>query len=166
MIELMLTNPGGRLDVAQIIGRNNEIARYWKILANRSLVLTAERRIGKTHILAKMEADGCNGFLPFYQELESVHSTVELIRSIYTTVRPAVGLAAKTKGVMVQAWTALVPKRIKDIDVPTAKENWKALLRAALTDVAENLEEGHLAVFLWDEFPLMLYNLVRREGEA
>ena len=50
----MQINPGGRLDTKDIIGRDNEIDRYWGVLQRQGLVLSAERRIGKTHILLKM----------------------------------------------------------------------------------------------------------------
>ena len=50
----MQINPGGRLDIRDVVGRDNEIARYWEILARQGLVLSAERRIGKTHIALKM----------------------------------------------------------------------------------------------------------------
>ena len=50
----MQINPGGCLDTKDIIGRDNEIDRYWRVLQRQGLVLSAERRIGKTHILFKM----------------------------------------------------------------------------------------------------------------
>ena len=50
--------PGGLLDTKDVIGRDEEIARYWQILNRQGLVLSAERRIGKTHILFKMR-DEC-----------------------------------------------------------------------------------------------------------
>ena len=53
----MQINPGGRLDIRDVVGRDNEIARYWEILARQGLVLSAERRIGKTHIALKMRTD-------------------------------------------------------------------------------------------------------------
>lgn len=47
----MRINPGGRLNTEDIIGRDNEIARYWRVLERQGLVISAERRIGKTHSL-------------------------------------------------------------------------------------------------------------------
>ena len=82
----MQINPGGRLNTKDVMGRDNEIARYWGVLERQGLVISAERRIGKTHIVLKMRDECRSGFLPFYQDLEAVHSTAELIRSIYGTV--------------------------------------------------------------------------------
>ena len=84
-------NPGGRLDTKDIIGRDNEIDRYWRVLQRQGLVLAAERRIGKTHILFKMREECKSGYVPFYQDLEAVHSIADLIRSIYRTVQQSWG---------------------------------------------------------------------------
>jgi hypothetical protein len=46
----IVANPGGRLNLDDIVGREKEIQRYWKVLEGRSLVLSAERRLGKTHL--------------------------------------------------------------------------------------------------------------------
>jgi hypothetical protein len=50
----MKSNPGGQLPVSEIIGRDDFVRRLWDIIARQSLVLTAERRMGKTHIVKKM----------------------------------------------------------------------------------------------------------------
>ena len=65
----MQINPGGRLDNSDIIGRDDEITKYWRILQRQGLVLSAERRIGKTHILFKMREECQAGYVPFYQDL-------------------------------------------------------------------------------------------------
>jgi hypothetical protein len=82
----MRINPGGRLDAKDVVGRDKEIDLYWSILARQGLVLSAERRIGKTHIVRKMQEEAPPPFLCFYQDLEGVHSVRELLRSVYDTV--------------------------------------------------------------------------------
>jgi hypothetical protein len=52
----MRSNPGGYIPPGQVIGRDTQIRRYWNVLEGRSLVLSAERRMGKTTIIRKMEA--------------------------------------------------------------------------------------------------------------
>ena len=54
------------------------------MLARRGLVLSAERRIGKTHIVIKMHEQGRDGFVTFNQALEYVHSITELVRGLYS----------------------------------------------------------------------------------
>ena len=155
----MQINPGGRLDIDDIVGRDHEIDRYWRVLERQGLVLSAERRIGKTHILLKM-CDECQpGYLPFYQDLESVHSVADLIRSIYTAVdhslRTVPGLKAH-----IAKWSGLLPKRIAGVDLPTAEATWPVLLAEAFDDLVR-IADGARVLMLWDEFPLMLHNLQR-----
>ena len=51
----MKTNPGGMLEILDIVGRDELIQQIWEVLDKQSVVLTAERRIGKTSIIRKME---------------------------------------------------------------------------------------------------------------
>ena len=78
----MQINPGRHLDTKDIIGRDNEIDRQWRVPQRQGLVLSAERRIGKTHIFFEMREECQGGYVPFYQTLEAVHSLGDLIRSM------------------------------------------------------------------------------------
>ena len=155
----MQINPGGRLDIDDVVGRDHEIDRYWHVLERQGLILSAERRIGKTHILLKMSDECQPGYLPFYQDLESVHSVADLIRSIYTAVdhslRTVPGLKAH-----IAKWSGLLPKKIAGVDLPTAEATWPVLLADAFDDLVR-IANGARVLMLWDEFPLMLYNLQR-----
>ena len=158
----MQINPGGRLDIGDVVGRDDEIDRYWQVLDRQGLILSAERRIGKTHILLKM-CDECRpDYLPFYQDLESVHSVADLVRSIYTAVdhslRTVPGLKAH-----IAKWSGLLPKRIAGVDLPSAESTWPVLLADAFNDLVR-IADGARVLMLWDEFPLMLHNL-RRAGD-
>lgn len=48
-------NPGGTITGEAIVNREKEIESIWRTLQNRSVVVTSERRVGKTSILRKME---------------------------------------------------------------------------------------------------------------
>jgi len=163
-MQRMHINPGGRLDPLKIIGRNLEIARFWKILDRQGLIISAERRIGKTHIVLKMHEVGHANFITFYQDLEHVHSILELIKSIYSTVERTLTTKKKIKGLLATAWGNLLPSRFGDIELPQAKNNWKSLLTTAINDVVSCIEKDQKVVFIWDEFPLMLYNINKQEG--
>ena len=159
----MQINPGGRLDTQDIIGRDNEIDRYWRVLQRQGLVLSAERRIGKTHILFKMREECQSGYLPFYQDLEAVHSIADLIRSIYATVRQSLGAMPNVKAYIAK-WSSLLPKTVGAIDLPTAEGTWQALLAEVFDDLISAADDNTRILMLWDEFPLMLHNLQRRVG--
>ena len=159
----MQINPGGRLDTKDIIGRDNEIDRYWRVLQRQGLVLSAERRIGKTHILFKMREECQVGYLPFYQDLEAVHSIADLIRSIYATVEQSLGAMPSVKAYIAK-WSTLLPKKIGGIDLPTADGSWQALFAEVFDDLVNAVDDNTRILMLWDEFPLMLHNLQRRGG--
>ena len=158
----MQINPGGRLNTEDVVGRDNEIARYWGVLERQGLVISAERRIGKTHIVLKMRDECRSGYLPIYQDLESVHSTAELIRSIYGTVHRSLSTLSGLKA-HIAKWSSLLPGRIAGVDLPTGDSAWQALLSEAFDDLI-GIADDRIILMLWDEFPLMLHNLQRREG--
>ena len=138
--------------------RDNEIDRYWRVLQRQGLVLSAERRIGKTHILFKMREECQSGYVPFYQDLEAVHSIADLIRSIYGTVQRSLGAMPNVKAYIAK-WSTLLPNKIAGIDLPTADGSWQALFAEAFDDLIDAADDNTRILMLWDEFPLMLHNL-------
>ena len=158
----MQINPGGSLDTKDVIGRDDEIARYWRVLERQGLVISAERRIGKTHIVWKMRDECRPGYLPFYQDLERVHTTAELTRSIYETVHQSLRALPALKAQLAK-WTALLPGEIAGVELPTDDSARQALLDGAFEDLL-GIANDRIILMLWDEFPLMLHNIQRREG--
>lgn len=155
-------NPGGRLQTDDVVGRDKEIARYWSVLDRQGLVISAERRIGKTHIVLKMRDECRDGYLALYQDLEAVHSIADLIRSIYSTVEQSAGTTPHLKA-LVAKWSGLLPKKIAGVEMPSGDDAWQALLPDAFDDLIR-AAEGKRVLMLWDELPLMLHNLQRRKG--
>jgi hypothetical protein len=47
----MRTNPGGGLAPEEVVGRDALIADLWDKLERHSVMMTAERRMGKTSVL-------------------------------------------------------------------------------------------------------------------
>ena len=158
----MQINPGGRLNTKDVMGRDSEIARYWRVLDRQGLVISAERRIGKTHIVLKMRDECRSGYLPIYQDLEAVHSIADLIRSIYGAVQQSSGTPPGLKA-RIAKWSGLFPGKIVGVDLPTANRTWQVLLSDAFDDLIHVVGD-RIILMLWDEFPLMLHNLQRREG--
>ena len=159
----MQINPGGRLKTGDVMGRDDEIAEYWRVIERQGLILSAERRIGKTHIVLKMQDECRRGYLPFYQDLEAVHSTPELVRSIYSTVHRSLSVLPGLKARIVK-WSSLLPGRVGGIELPTGDSTWHVLLSEAFADLIGGIADDQVILMLWDEFPLMLHNLQRREG--
>ena len=154
----MQINPGGRLETDDVIGRDREIARYWDVLERQGLVISAERRIGKTHIVLKMRDECRDGYLALYQDLEAVHSIAGLVRSIYRASEQSAGTAPRVKA-FIAKWSSLLPG-IPGVEMPDA---WQTFLSDAFDDLIR-VAAGRRILMLWDEFPLMLHNLRQRQG--
>lgn len=163
-MEKLVPNPGGKLALDEIVGRDREIRRYWRVLDRQSLVLSAERRIGKTQLVSKMHGSPREGFVTVYQDLENVHSRMELVREVYRGAREHMSAVDKVKARLVAVWDTALPKKIEKIELPEAKSLWKQHLRTAVEDVLEHIPADHRLVLIWDELPLMLYNIKKAEG--
>lgn len=162
----MKTNPGGQIDPDEIIGRGDLINHLWDVLLRQSLVLTAERRMGKTSIVLKMRAEATADKLPIYRDLERVHAPLEFTQLVYDdvsaylsrfdrTARRAQQLVAQIGGTEVKGLI-----KLPEITAP----HWKSLLTKILEDLIEH--QDRTVIFFWDELPLMLYNIKRRVDEA
>jgi hypothetical protein len=149
--------------IEDIVGRDAEISRYWTILERQGLVLSAERRIGKTHIAIKMLEQSRPQFVAFYQDLEGIHSVRELLRSIYGTVERALGKSERWKARLAK-WATLLPQRIGGIDLTSLDAAWPPLLSTVFDDLVD-IAADQMILLIWDEFPLMIYNISKREGE-
>ncbi len=162
----MRTNPGGQIDPAQIIGRDELIKRLWEILSRQSLVLTAERRMGKTSVVLKMKAEVTDDKLPIYRDLERVQTPMEFTQLVFDDVSGYLTRLNRTTRRVQQLISQLGGTEVKGlIKLPEiAAPHWKTLLTKTLEDLAEN--QDRTVVLFWDELPLMLYNIKRRVDEA
>src|SRR5436853_2271230 len=82
----MKANPGGQIAPSEIIGRDELIQRLWEILERQSLILSAERRAGKTSVIQKMRAEAPQKKLPIFRDLERVHTLIEFAELVFEDV--------------------------------------------------------------------------------
>lgn len=50
----MKANPGGQIDLNEVVGRDEIIKQIWDTIDQQSIRINAERRIGKTTIIKKL----------------------------------------------------------------------------------------------------------------
>jgi hypothetical protein len=163
----MRSNPGGYIPPGEVIGRDAQIRRYWKVLEGRSLVLSAERRMGKTTIIRKMEAEVTDA-LAYYRDLEKVRTPIEFVEAVLEDMQDCLGLKKQVlqgvKGFLISLGKAEVEVLSTKIKLPeVAKPHWKKLLEVAFKDLHD--EQKQRVIFLWDEFPLMVSNIRQSSGE-
>ena len=82
-----MPSASGQSGPPDIIGRGAFIASLWNVLEERSLILSAERRFGKTYVIQKMEAEPPSGVLTFYQDMSDVHTAQAFSEKVCTKAR-------------------------------------------------------------------------------
>ena len=92
----MKANPGGYIPPHEVIGRDQLIERLWRILARQSLVLTAERRTGKTSMLRKMETEPPADMLVVFHELENINTPLEFVQLVFNDVSKYLSRSQRT----------------------------------------------------------------------
>jgi hypothetical protein len=164
----MKSNPGGQIDVKMAIGRDRLIHTLWESIEQQSLIITAERRIGKTTVIKKMRAEPRAGWVPVFQDLERFHSATEFAMSVYKEIHEFLGLKGKGMRRAKEWFTAMGGTEIGGLFKLPEKSgaHWKDILTRAIEDlINENDVNGSRLLFLWDEMPFMLASIRDREGE-
>lgn len=160
----MRANPGGSIDPREVVGRGTLIQHVWDTLDRQSVVMTAERRIGKTCVIRKMQSEAPPAWFPIYQDLERIHSAEEFAQEVLATVQGFLGRWQKAAH---RALRFLEERSVKlsGLEVGAVRERpWKTLLIHSIEDLVEARTQQRL-VFFWDEVPFMLDNIRRREDE-
>lgn len=162
----MLVNPGGLIGPDEVVGRDELIARIWKRLQRQSVVLTSERRTGKTSILNKMKMEVASGFVVLTDDsdVEGLHSPLEFVERVYRDAERHLRPSQRKSGFR-KAFEKLAGFEIAGvIKFPESlAPAWKPLLEALLDDLTSI--PGEQLVFLWDEMPVFINNVRRRLGD-
>jgi hypothetical protein len=153
----MKPNPGGILSGKAIIDRDHEINSIWKALQGRSVVLTSERRVGKTCVLRKMAENPEDGWVPVFYWVEGKNHPIEFIEGLYELVLEKEILTDKFHTVKKFYKKYAGDEQIGSWKLPQIKENWKTMLESAIKDIS-NADKKVLLMF--DELPLMLSKFI------
>jgi hypothetical protein len=166
-----MINSHSRVPLSAIIGRDALAETVWQILADRSILLTAERRMGKTYLLFKLQGEAeqqqqnwIQGWYCIFQDLSRASSPLEFVQSVFDQAE--VRLSGKRK---IAEKTRRFLNRFSEFKVGSvqfpkaATTEWKNILTAIFADLSEQLPDDRV-VFLWDEFPVMLDSIISKEG--
>ncbi len=161
----MKANPGGAVSPENVMGRDRLIERLWATLKHQSLVLVAERRMGKTCIIKKMEAQPPNGTMIRVRDIGGVSSPIEFVERVAEDVEKHLNGLQKTATKTKEFLAFLGGTQILGVKLPTiAAPHWKALLERILGDLAQHGDRP--VILCWDELPWMLQKIARSEGET
>jgi hypothetical protein len=160
----LIPNPGGELAPEEIVGRDALVEQFWEALKRQSLVLTAVRRMGKTMVLKKLRATQKGNPGIIYRDLEQVHTPLDFAEIVYEDVEEQLSVKKRTKDTARKVLEHIGGAEAAGVGV-TLKVGlppWKKLLNGALADI--HAAKGTSLIFLWDELPLMIDNIMKREG--
>jgi hypothetical protein len=154
----MKANPGGNLAPEGVYGRDKLIDMLWERLENQSILMDAERRIGKTQVLRKMLMQPKSGWKPIYRNVEKVHSAQEFAELVYDDVQQFLGTAKRAASFIRRFF-----EENENDYVNLKSRSWKKLLTSAVEDLMASKPTERL-VFFWDELPWMVQSIQRNEG--
>jgi hypothetical protein len=164
----MRTNPGGGLAPAEVVGRDVLIADLWDKLERHSVMMTAERRMGKTSVLKKMLAQQSPGVTAFYWDLENIRSPEALVREIFNKVSEDLGNSQKWQGKVQQLlknW-GLGGEKIAGVSLPKPDLTWQQHLQGMVRDLSAQVADRERWLFLFDELPLAIDNIRQDKGAS
>lgn len=164
----MRTNPGGGLAPEEVVGRDALIADLWDKLERHSIMMTAERRMGKTSVLRKMLAQQPPGVTAFYWDLENIRSPEALVRELFTKVSEDLGNSQKWQGKVQQLlknW-GLGGEKIAGVSLPKPDLTWQQHLQGIVRDLSAQVEDRERWLFLFDELPLAIDNIRQDKGAS
>ncbi|MBA7532786.1 hypothetical protein ES705_25016 [subsurface metagenome] len=148
---------GGVLDPSQIIGREDIIKEYWKILQRQGIVLYAERRFGKSAVLTKMIAEDRKGFLTIYKGLEGVKNADEFVEKLFDSVLKAKLFEESNLKKIEKTFytiTSYIPKA-GTLEFKAKDKKWEKQFNYLLKSLVEQRSEKYIVIML-DEFTIML----------
>jgi len=164
LLTKLRANPGGQLSPAEVIGRDKQIGRLWGILERQSLVLSAERRMGKTCVVKKMMAEAPSDMLLIYHDLEGLRSPLEFVETLFQDVEGYLSGLQRTAKRTRQVLNQVGGAEFNGFKLPNiAASHWKTLLTKTIEDLIEHQERT--LIFFWDEMPMMLDNIKQDSGE-
>lgn len=166
----MQINPGGTLALTDIVGRDVFVAQLSQRLEAQSLILVAERRIGKTHVLTKLKGLENLKRIVIYRDLESLETVEEFVQAVFKdlTSHRKIGdklleLIEKATRYVLKTDISIDGNSIKLPEIPV--KHWKQLLQSGVAEAIKALGDVQI-VMLWDELPLMLQKIAGTTGLA
>jgi len=153
---------GGQVRNDDFFGRECEVRRIWRVLENGNVLLSAPRRVGKTSIIYNLRDKHKDEWLPIYMDLESCFTPKEFIEKLVNE--------GKKLGMLPTGWGEKILSRLDNLGGYGFKigirgpssEDWKKMGNDIMAQFVKRAK-GKKVLFLFDEFPLMLFNMMKKD---
>jgi hypothetical protein len=149
-----------------VIGRDQIIASLWERLAQGSAVITAERRMGKTSVIQKMNAQQPPNFVGDYQDLEEISTPEDLVRNIYNKICEVLSTQQRFKQLFQNLLKDWGGEKFLSVGLPHPKISWQQNLQIIIKDLSSQLDPNEIWIFFWDELPLALEKIRVNSGAS
>ncbi len=166
----MKANPGAPVPPDQVVGSNELISDLWDRLEQQSLVLTAERRIGKTLIIQKMKAEPREGKLTVFHDLEHVRTPIEFASAIFQDIEQYLSRSGQSAQRVRKLIKNVAGAELEGLGVrlklpAIAASHWKEVIIQTFEDLVDHQGESVQAILFWDEVPWMLQEIAHTVGQ-
>lgn len=152
----MKPNPGGILNLNDIIGRESIVAYLTSVLHEQSVLLVAERRSGKTHVLDKFKASAPTNWVIIKRDIGAVRSATEFVQYVMADLYPHLEAKTNFRNWLQGLGEQIGGTQIGPVKVPNfSTKHWKQVLGDAIAHLSD-ITAVERFVFLWDELPWML----------
>ena len=164
--------PGGVPEPEELFGRDDLIELVWRQLAGTNIMLVAPKRFGKTGVMRHILKRPRDAYLPVYVEAEDIPTRDRFAAALVASLLENRTLRSLVSGMK------KVPRRVLDLVTGTIDEvgieQFRVKLREALGEswdtvarqlILEMEKAKHTAVFIIDEFPQLLENIIANEGD-
>lgn len=157
----MKPNPGGILQLADIVGRESVVAYLQSALNQQSILLVAERRTGKTHVLEKFKATAPANWVVIKRDIGAIRSASEFVHYVMADLYPYLEAKTNFRNWLQGLGEQLGGTQIGPVKLPNfAVKQWKHVLGDAIAHL-DDINAIDRVVFLWDELPWMLEIIAR-----
>lgn len=152
----MKPNPGGILQLDDIVGRDSVVAYLQSALDQQSILLVAERRTGKTHVLEKFRATAPANWVVLKRDIGAIRSAPEFVSYVMADLYPHLEARTNFRNWLQSLGEQLGGLQIGPVKLPNfAIKQWKQVLGDAIAHL-DDIDGIDRVVFLWDELPWML----------
>ena len=152
----MKPNPGGILQLDDIVGREPLVAYLQLTLEQQSVVLVAERRTGKTHVLEKFKAAAPKNWVVIKRDIGAVRSATEFVQYLMADLYPHLQATTNFRNWLQGLGEQLGGAQIGPVKLPNfSAKQWKQVLGDTIAHL-DGINAIERVVFLWDELPWML----------
>ena len=162
---IMKPNPGGILQLDDIVGREPLVAYLQLTLEQQSILLVAERRTGKTHVLEKFKAAAPKNWVVIKRDIGAVRSATEFVQAVMADLYPHLEAKTNFRNWLQGLGEQLGGTQIGPVKLPNfPSKQWKQVLGDTIAHL-DDIGAIERVVFLWDELPWMLEIIAQKNPQ-